>query len=188
MYAKDYYEYLKGRSSHSVLYKKIMVYPRVMSKTKGKILDYGCGIGDLISYNPDIIGVDINEYCINHCKEQGFDAYTIKENRLPFDDNKFTTIILDNVFEHLPYPEEQFSEIKRVMTDNATLIIGVPGLKGHSMDDTHIRYYDENLLIESLNKLGFDHQSFFYTPFVKSSHLSKKLSIYVLWGVFSART
>ncbi len=188
MYKEEYCEYLKGRSSVSILYKKMMVYPRLLSKAKGKILDYGCGIGDLLSYNKAIIGVDINEYCIESCVERGLNAMHIENNKLPFQDNELSTIILDNVYEHLPHPEDQFVEIRRVLKTDGRLIIGVPGLKGHHLDSTHIRYYSEELLVDSLDRQHFKLDHLFYTPFIKSKYLSKKLNIYVLWGVFSPRT
>ena len=184
MYAKEYCEYLKSRSSLSLLYKKLIVYPRLLSHTKDEILDYGCGIGDLISYKKSIIGVDINEYCTKYCIERGFKAFTISNNVLPFEDKKFSTVILDNVFEHLEKPEDQFSEIKRVISDNGVVIIGVPGIKGDSQDSTHIKLYEEEDLISTLDSLGFTVKNIFYTPFVKSNFLSKKVSFYVLWGVF----
>lgn len=184
MYDENYFKYLKGRSSLSLFYKKHIVYPRVSSRTKGKILDYGCGIGDLISYNKNIIGVDINKYCTDYCVERGFSAFAIENNKLPFDDNEFSTIILDNVFEHLENPEDQFKEIKRVIKNSGALIIGVPGKKGHAMDETHVQFYNEKKLDASLGELGFSLEEFFYTPFFKSKIISKKSSLYVLWGVF----
>lgn len=185
MYAKDYCEYLKTRSSLSLLYKKIFVYPRLLSKLNGKILDYGCGIGDLLSYNTHIIGVDINKYCTDYCFERGLKAYHIENNILPFKDKYFSAIILDNVFEHLESPEEQFSEIKRVLKNDGVLIVGVPGVKGHTQDSTHIRLYEEDKLKTTLHNLGFLEKNVFYTPFIKSKFLSKKINFYVLWGVFS---
>ena len=184
MYAEDYCEYLKGRSRLSLFYKKILVYPRLLSRAKGRILDYGCGIGDLISYRNDIIGVDINKYCTDYCLERGFKAFPIENNILPFKDNYFSTIILDNVFEHLEKPEDQFTEIKRVLKNNGTVIIGVPGIKGHTQDATHIQLYEEEELKTTLNDLGFLAKDIFYSPFIKSAFLSKKINFYVMWCVF----
>ena len=186
MYAKDYCDYLKSRSYLSLLYKRIMVYPRLLSRSKGRILDYGCGIGDLLSYKNDMIGVDINKYCTDYCLERGYKAFPI-DNILPFKDKYFSTIILDNVFEHLDRPEDQFIEIKRVLKDDGVLIVGVPGIKGHAQDDTHIRLYEEDKLETTLNSLGFLVKDVFYTPFIKSEFLSKKINFYVLWCIFSIK-
>lgn len=181
----QYFEYLKTRSSISVLYREILLYPLLIKKSKGKILDYGCGIGDFLTFKKDAIGVDINNFCIEFCKEKNLNAFHTSQLDSLFNNNSFDTVILDNVYEHIEEPSTVIPTIKRILSKNGLLIIGVPGIKGYTSDATHKVFYSECNLTNSLEKFGFKKDYFFYSPFMKSNFLSKHMKTYVTWGVFS---
>ena len=64
----------------------------------------GCGIGDLVRYRPNTVGVDINPYTVKSCKSNGLDVKLMEVDSLPFDDKLFESVILDNVLEHIEKP------------------------------------------------------------------------------------
>ena len=45
---------------------------------------------------------------------------------LPFDDNEFDTIILSDVLEHIPVPEQLWNEMTRILAHNGKIIMNVP--------------------------------------------------------------
>ena len=180
----EYCNYLKTRSKLAYLYRKLLLYPRIIKRTQGKILDYGCGIGDFLSVAPNSTGVDINKSCVDYCNEQGLSASHILDSTIPFPDDTFDTVILDNVYEHLSDTRSVMIEVARVLKTKGITIIGVPGVKGFSLDSTHIKFYDDEILTDSLSKYNFKKIEFFYSPLFKSSFLSNNVSSYVTWGVF----
>ena len=184
MTEQEYCDYLKSRSKASLFYRKNFLYPKIIQESKGKILDYGCGIGDFLISKIDAVGVDINKSCVDYCKQRNLIAFHIENSVIPLSSNSFDTIILDNVYEHISDPSLIMDEINRVLNKNGLLIIGVPGVKGYKADKTHIKFYNESELKKSLNNFGFIAEKFFYTPLIKSQLLSNHLKIYVTWGVF----
>jgi len=131
---RDYYNYLLRRSRLGYLYRRYFLYPFLNQYLSGTVLDFGCGIGDFLSFRSDTIGVDVNPFVITHCRRLGLQAYHIEQLPTPFQDMTFQGALLDNVLEHLDQPETVLKEIVRVLSHNATLIIGVPGKKGYDTD------------------------------------------------------
>jgi SAM-dependent methyltransferase len=182
---QNYFEYLKTRSKLALFYRTNLVYPALKKVLSGKVLDIGCGIGDFLMCRPNTIGIDINELNVNYCKEQGWEAYPIQNDRFPFPDNSFDGAVLDNVLEHLTEPHITLLEAKRVLKNNARLIIAVPGIKGYTMDDDHKHFYDEVGMNKLLANFGFVNKSYLYRPtFFKSNFFSRKISQYCIYGVF----
>jgi ubiquinone/menaquinone biosynthesis C-methylase UbiE len=55
-----YFEYLMRRSFLGDLYRRYVLYPRLNLHLNGKVLDVGCGIGDMLSYRKNTVGLDVN--------------------------------------------------------------------------------------------------------------------------------
>ena len=186
MNEKDYFNYLKGRSALANIYRKHVLYPALSREFKGKVLDVGCGIGDFLSFRPNTVGVDINRYNVEYCLSQGLEAKSIDNGKYPYDDGSFDGVVLDNVLEHLSDPAPTLREIGRVLKTGGIFIVGVPGKKGYTMDDDHKYFYEEPQLKDLLSKFSFANKKFIYGPlFVKSDLLSKSLSQYCIYGVFT---
>lgn len=104
----------------------------------GRLLDLGCGkvplYGSYKQYVTDIICIDRkntlhkNEYLDFECDIT---------NGLPFQDNEFDTIVLSDVLEHMPQPENLWKEMCRVLSVYGKLIMNVPFYYG-----IHERPYD----------------------------------------------
>ena len=181
---EQYFNYLKQRSVLGSIYRKYFLYPKLNHYLKGEMLDIGCGIGDMLAYRAHSIGVDVNEFNVEFCKLRGFDVYQMPVNKLPFQGERFDSILLDNVLEHIEDPLPLLIEIKRVMRTNGVLLIGVPGVKGYASDSDHKVFYDESKLTALATKAGFGVKVSLHAPLWKShlfSTILKQYCIYTLW-------
>jgi|694.fasta_scaffold142820_2 SAM-dependent methyltransferase len=185
MTEEDYFNYLKTRSNKALLYRTKIIYPYIGKYLPGKVLDIGCGIGDYLGVNKNSVGIDINFHNVNYCKQLGFDARKIENNVFPVEENEFDSAILDNVLEHLTHPEITLNEVRRALKVGGKLLLGVPGVKGYTMDSDHKKFYDEKEMQRLLTANGFMSVTFLYTPtFFKSQFISERLGSYCVYGVF----
>ena len=180
---ETYYRYLKGRSVLGLLYRRLLLYPRICRHLQGKVLDVGCGIGDMLSFRADTVGVDVNPLLVEHCRNRGAEAHLSQPGQLPFGDRTFDAALMDNVLEHLPDPAPILSEIGRVLVPNGTVVVGVPGLKGYQRDSDHKVFYSQESLVRCLGASGFALKELFFAPF-RSRYLDRTLSQYCMYGVF----
>lgn len=104
---------------------------------QNKVLEFGSGSGYgsyLISSGcQHITAVDISndaiEYAKNKYKRDNLEFLkinNIESEPLPFEDNKFDTVISFQVMEHIKQADKYLSEIRRVLKKNGTLIIATP--------------------------------------------------------------
>ena len=180
-----YFEYLTRRSFLGDLYRRYVLYPRLNLHLKGKVLDVGCGIGDMLSYRQNTVGLDVNPLNVDFCQKRQLEAYVMKPDIIPFRDETFDSALLDNVLEHIEKPSLLFKEMRRVLKPDGILLIGVPGIKGYKSDDDHKVFYDEKKLHALAKKNRFNVNHFFYTPLIKSKFLSKHLRQYCIYTQWS---
>ena len=117
-----------------------------------RILDYGCGGGQLITYlrvlgYKNVAGVDVgNIEKINKLNSMfnnlgfGPDVFFIYDgDTLPFNESSFDTIISQQVVEHVHNIDKYFSESKRVLSPKGKMLIDFP----HRLVpfDTHTRMW-----------------------------------------------
>jgi SAM-dependent methyltransferase len=180
---EDYYKYLLKRGNMGYLYRRYFLYPRLNRYLFGRVLDFGCGIGDFLSFRSNTIGVDINPFVIEHCQQLGLQAYHIEQLPTPFQDMTFQGAVLDNVLEHLDKPEQVLKEITRVLSHNAVLIVGVPGEKGYKSDPDHKRFYDEISLKDLITRFGFTWIRTLHMPF-RLLKINPIKNQYCIYGIF----
>jgi len=151
----DYFNYLKTRSNFGFLYRKYFLYPILDFFLKKPCLDVGCGLGDFLKMSKKCKdGLEINNYLIEYCKKNNLKVDKIENEKFPIEDNSFSSVILDNVLEHISEPKSLLKEIERVLAPKSIFIVGVPGKKGYESDDDHKIFYDDKniySLIESYN-------------------------------------
>jgi SAM-dependent methyltransferase len=181
---QQYSSYLTNRSWIGSLYRNLILYPRLCKYLKFKTLDVGCGIGDMLQFRPNTIGVDVNPFNVEICNDQGLPAQVMDVDLLPFTEGSFDSVLLDNVLEHIESPNELLREIYRVLVDGGLLVIGVPGMKGQNSDPDHVVYYDELALINLAANNNFVIKKFFYMPLFKSQWLSIKVRQYCIYSVW----
>jgi SAM-dependent methyltransferase len=179
----DYFDYLCQRSTLAWLYRKYWLYPSLCCHLSGRVLDIGCGIGDLLAFRPNTVGTDINLRAVTWCRKNGYRAELMVPDRLPFGTATFDGVVIDNVLEHVIDPTPLLAETRRVLLPGGAVLIGVPGKKGYACDTDHKVFYDEEGLVAVMAAVGFSVRKFLPMP-IRSSWLDAHMRQYCLYGVF----
>ncbi len=180
----QYFEYLRQRSRLGEIYRRHLLYPRLTRRLSGRLLDIGCGIGDMLAFRGDSVGVDVNEHTVEFCRQRGLTAQRMDPDELPFGDASFDSALMDNVLEHIAEPGPILAEARRVLRPGGRLLVGVPGVRGWASDPDHKVHYDEQSLKRLLAASGFIAQEFFHMPLFRSNWLGGHLRQYCVYGAF----
>lgn len=193
---KEYYQkYYAGREWE--------VYRNILSKVielsePGPILDIGTGIGLFVEcaarWGFDCIGIDGSSEAIKIGQERCKDIsliHHVLDNPLPFQDGRFTTVIMNQVIEHLEPKIRDIAlfESYRVLRPGGALLIYSPNRfnrKEAGLDPTHIVLYSPKELRNLLASRGFQKVVPFNYPsdILGTSKLCRKLSwlLFILMG------
>lgn len=155
------------------------IIKRVLSNVKNeKILDFGCGAGQLlkevVSYFPDnhYVGTDLSLEGIKRARKKLPNIKFLKTEggkNLPFSDNEFDTVLATDVIEHVYDIPVLLSEWNRILKRGGKIVITTPYfgfiknvviclIKFEKVFDTtgpHIRFFTDNSLKRTLEKFGF---------------------------------
>lgn len=109
-------------------------------EARGRLLDVGCGtqpyrsLFDVTEY----VGLEIDS---PHTRARGTaDAY-YGGGRFPFPDERFDTVLCNQVLEHVFNPDEFVSEIRRVLAPGGRLLLTVPFVwDEHEQPNDYARY------------------------------------------------
>lgn len=156
VYDSEYTEYQLDRSW---LRKKVrgMYLRHILKYSKGKTIDFGCGIGELLALLPaGSMGLEVNESTVKYCQGKGLpvslydprrDAYSFSE--LPA--GVYTSFIAAHVLEHLDDPAGVLRTISHSCSRLGVerVIIVVPGVKGFGFDKSHRTFVDRQYLIDN---------------------------------------
>ena len=126
--ASEYPAYLSRRSRARLLLRRLFLLP-VRRFFHGQVLDIGSGIGEFLEIYRDAVGLDREMDNVSRCVSRGHRCLCADACRLPFLDRSFDGILLNNVLEHLEYPDAAMKEVARVLKKGGKLIIVgyVPG-------------------------------------------------------------
>lgn len=117
---------------------------------KGKVLDYGCGIGLLAKYIPKskYMGIDIDQESINTAKVLNPSYNFYKISNLTYEKAKrfgpYDTIVMLAVIEHIAKPEKILTDISKMLNSSGNIIITTP----HPISNS-IHYYGSKISIFS---------------------------------------
>lgn len=180
-YHTDYFDYLRSRLG--LLYRRLLLYPRLAHHVSGHVLDVGCGICDFLEFRPDMVDVDVNLHTVEWCRRHGLDSRLTETDRLPFPDSGFDGVVLDNIQEHLTAPEHLLYEIYRVLMRCGQLSVCVPGELSYEHDPDHKVFYGDADLWRMAGASEFYCGGVFHT-LMKSRWLASWLPLYWLYGIF----
>ncbi len=149
-------EYTRYQSERGMVRRLVRhVYLRnTLRWVKGKTLDFGCGIGELLALLPHgSVGYEVNAASVRFCRERGLDVrlYRPEEDRYEFRDcrpGEFATFIMAHVLEHLEGAQDVLRRIAKACARLGIerMIIIVPGRKGFLHDPTHATFVDRGFL------------------------------------------
>jgi ubiquinone/menaquinone biosynthesis C-methylase UbiE len=95
-----------------------------------RILDIGCGLGMYVSrfrqFSDDVYGVDIDPEKISRASEWLPNLRVAPAERLPFDDESFDVLLLNEVIEHVDDDRRTVQEAYRVLAPGGHIIIYAP--------------------------------------------------------------
>lgn len=192
MNKQTYSNYLQTRRWTGFIYRFLFIYPFFLKYLGKENIDYGCGVGDFLVFSKlfkkKIIGLDINLFNVEICKNKGCKALLIssKKNILSLKKQFFDCIIIDNVIEHIELPNSVIHELYYGLKAGGYLVIGIPvGAAGYNADPDHKTYYDEILIDSMIQSQGFkfNKKDFFWRPF-KNKWLRKYLRQYCYFVIY----
>jgi SAM-dependent methyltransferase len=181
---EDYFRYLTRTSLKGRLYHRYLLYPKLDRMLRGRCLDVGCGLGGMLAFRRNTVGVDVNPHTVADCRRRGLDARVMEPDRLPLRDAEFDSVLLDNVLEHLEQPAPLLGEIRRVLRPGGILVAGVPGQRGWTRDPDHKVFYDEDSLEACVEAAGFVRTRTAFAPLWRSRFLSRKVLQYCVFMQF----
>lgn len=93
-----------------------------------KTLVIGCGKKQIKHLSELCTAIDISKDAIDESKKLKPENEYIETDvtSMPFDDNYFDKVIITEVLQYIDYPKKALSEIRRVMNNDAKLILSVP--------------------------------------------------------------
>ena len=117
---------------------RFQVLENLLGARVGTILDIGCGDGYLLHRvglkypDADLHGLDYEEKAVklanDYLVEYGHEPILTKGSAydLPFEDERFETILMTEVIEHLDDPERALSEVNRVLQPGGMFLVTTP--------------------------------------------------------------
>lgn len=95
------------------------------------VLDFGCNAGDFVELlekdrGCKSFGIDISEICVKEAKEKGRNVELYDGKNIPFPDNYFDVVYLNEVLIHVYDQEAVLKEIKRVLKPTGFLLGSTP--------------------------------------------------------------
>jgi len=171
-YPQEYYdkqnrlERVVVKLLHDMKIKKITSFKR-----RGRILDVGCGSGELLSHLKErvweVYGVDTSEVAYKLAKRKiGQRVFNCELKDCQFVDQYFDVITLNHVLEHMLDPNEELRNIHRILKDDGVLLLSTPNIdslqfkiskeKWFGIDSPrHLNIYSPKTVKLILNKNGF---------------------------------
>lgn len=147
-------------------------------KTAKRILDIGCGSGNLAkelkkNIQCDLIGITYSQLEANSASKY-FNKVLVEDLNYfnPCELGQFDCIICSHILEHLYQPDEFLLKLRHILSPNGIVIIALPNalhwkqrlefLKGNFkytdgglMDKTHVRFFDWDTALDLVNNSGF---------------------------------
>jgi 2-polyprenyl-3-methyl-5-hydroxy-6-metoxy-1,4-benzoquinol methylase len=102
----------------------------VLSKTRGRVLDIGCGMGttldDLARLGCEVLGIEPNPGAVKMCNERGLNVECALVEDMIYPENYFDTVILFHVIEHLASPRNILQKIFHILKPSGRVFIACP--------------------------------------------------------------
>jgi len=105
-------------------------YRKVLQRPPGRLLDVGCGTGDLAAvfmrHGWQVSGIEPSEQAAKFAAEAGVDAVNGTLADAPWEDGHFDAIVFNHSLEHIDKPAEALAEAARLLRPGGLLAIAVP--------------------------------------------------------------
>ena len=133
-----------------------------------EVLDFGCGIGGFLQLTDRVsknsVGMELNQEHVQIINDMNIKCVSSFEDLLG--KQKFDTITLNHVLEHLMDPFEILSSLKNLLKDDGTIIIEVPHARDILLETFNLEdfkdftFWSEHLILHTQDSLvAFANQS-----------------------------
>lgn len=129
-------------------------------KANDRVLEIGCGFGVLLKKisSKRKIGIESNDFAIEECKKRGLLITKLDVDKgLPFKNDSFNTIIMNEVVSHLKKPLFVLKECHRILKNGGKIIITAPvrSIFFHNISETHLTEMTVKEARQLIQKSGF---------------------------------
>lgn len=140
-------------------------------KEHGKILDIGCGNGEMIGwmrdYGWETYGTEISAQACEAARHQGLQTYCGQLEDAGYEDGFFDAVTINHVIEHLYDPLAVMKECRRILKDDGLMIVDCPNYDCYDRmlfnenwngieAPRHINHFTKDALEKLLTDAGFD--------------------------------
>jgi SAM-dependent methyltransferase len=168
--AFGYPDYVGERAQLALLFAERLHDIERLRRVPGRLLDVGCAVGVLLEIARtrgwDAQGVDVSDFAVARCREQGFRVHHGDLASARFADESFDVAVLDDTIEHLPDPRAVIAELRRVLVPGGLLTMNTPNEAGwlrrlqgarwfHYKPPEHLYYFSPATLGRLLEESGF---------------------------------
>lgn len=158
----------------------------INSLPSGRILDIGCGTGDLLSSvkgSWNKYGQEISKFAAEKAKNHG-NIFVGPLKDAPYDNDFFDVVVMYHVIEHLKKPDDEIIIVRNILKQNGILIIATPDFDGAMArrfgekyrllhDRTHVSLFSRISLRHFLDDYGFEIEKECF-PFFETRHFTKE--------------
>ena len=129
-----------------------------------KILDTGCGIGNLSRLLRDergaqVTALDFSSWACAKLAEDGFTTIVSKLPKIPLPDNTFDIVIATEVMEHLDHPERTLAQMVRVAKPGGVVMCSAPNDTMHPHEELeHQQSFDHDKMENMLRQHTSDYE------------------------------
>jgi SAM-dependent methyltransferase len=131
-----------------------------------KVLEIGCGVGGnvgLLSQSRNYLGIDMHRPAIDYCSEKfpqfNFQCTRVEDIPQEFSSNKFDSIYILDVLEHIDDQLAILKSTQNYLTQNGRILLTVPAFEflwsPHDDFVHHVRRYTKNSLKKTLEEAGY---------------------------------
>ena len=144
-------------------------YRRVWQRSPGRLLDVGCGTGDLAAAFAkggwSVAGIEPSVQAAEHAREAGVEAVTGTLADAPWEDGHFDAIVFNHSLEHIDEPAQAIADAARLLRPGGLLAIAVPnfgswhrrffGSAWFQLDlPRHLQHFDRDSLAGLVRRAG----------------------------------
>jgi len=144
-------------------------YREVWRRGPGRLLDVGCGAGDLATvfaaHGYEVSGVEPSEGAAGHAHERGIDMHHGTLDDAPWAPGSFDAVIFNHVLEHVDDPVDAIERAAALLRPGGLLAIAVPnfgswhrrffGSAWFQLDlPRHVQHFDRDSLSAVVQRAG----------------------------------
>jgi SAM-dependent methyltransferase len=124
---------------------------------RGRLVDLGCGQVPLFGiYQPHVSDVTCVDWGNSPHRTNHLDYECDLTQPLPFAPGEYDTILLSDVLEHIPEPEQLWQEMSRILSPGGTVLLNVPFYFRVHEEPYDFYRYTEFALSRFAERAGFE--------------------------------